>query len=187
VRKSHALIAVTVLFVGIIGIAPAQAQASRASFTTTVPFEFTVGIRTLPAGTYTFEMVLGSPSQADQIGILVVRGLDRKHYVAQVTDVAQTIEASEKATAIFHRHGGRVFLCEVREKGKIAGLQLRPTVSEDESAQQSEEHEAITLLAVAASQRALGVERRSLSGEMTLYQDSPYESTTTRSNKRSSK
>jgi len=147
-RKSQALIAVSFLFLGMMGTAhAAHAQASKTAFTTTVPFEFVVGNRTLPAGTYSFDMMLGSPSQADQIGILVVRSLDHAHYVAQVTDVAQTLEASEKATAIFHRRGGHMFLSEVREKGKVAGLQLRPTASETESAQESEDQETITLLA----------------------------------------
>jgi len=134
----------------------AHAQVVRSTaFTTAVPFEFAVGNRTLPAGTYTFEMVLGTPTEADQIGILVVRNLDGKHYVAQVTDVAQLVEASEKATAIFHRRGGRVVLSEVREKGKSVGLQLRSIATETQSAGDSEDHEIITLLAAAAPPRPI--------------------------------
>ena len=144
------------LWLGIIGAGIAHAQVIHSTaFTTVVPFEFAVGNRTLPAGTYTFEMVLGTPTEADQIGILVVRNLDGEHYVAQVTDVAQLIQASDKATAIFHRRGGRVVLSEVREAGKSVGLQLRPNPAENSSVEDSEEHEVITLLAVSMAPRPL--------------------------------
>lgn len=155
-RTKLVFMAVSVFWLGIIGAGTAQAQVVRSSsFTTNVPFEFTVGNRTLPSGTYTFEMVLGTPSEADQVGILVVRSLDRVHYVAQVTDVAQMVEASEKASAIFRRHAGRVFLSEVREKGKSVGLQLRPATAQTESADDSEDHETITLVAAVTQPRLL--------------------------------
>jgi len=155
-RTKLVFMAVGVLCLGIIGAGPAHAQVVRSSsFTTNVPFEFTVGNRTLPAGTYTFETVLGTPTENDQVGILVVRSLDREHYVALVTDVAQTIETSEKASAIFRRHAGRVFLSEVREKGKLVGLQLRPTATATETADDSEDQETITLVAAVTQPRLL--------------------------------
>jgi hypothetical protein len=48
---------------------PAQAKTKPKSFVVAVPFDFTAGNRTLPAGSYRFQIVLGSPTQNDTVGI----------------------------------------------------------------------------------------------------------------------
>ncbi len=40
-----------------------------------VPFPFVVGNQTLPAGTYQVQRLLGQPVEADQVGMVVIRGI----------------------------------------------------------------------------------------------------------------
>jgi len=76
-RKAVPLFA---LFITLIGItAGAEAQAHRkAALQASVPYEFVVGNRVFPAGTYVFEMATGSPKTTDQGGVLIVHNRERK-------------------------------------------------------------------------------------------------------------
>src|SRR5258708_40145385 len=63
-------------------------RLKRVAFTTSVPFNFVAGNRTLPAATYTFEIATGMPSGRDRVAVLVVRNVKQRAYVAMVAAVA---------------------------------------------------------------------------------------------------
>lgn len=108
----------------------AASPKAKAAFTAAVPFEFVVGGRTLPAGTYTFEMSTGGPTAGDRYGVLTIRSVDHSWsshsvYLAVVTDVVRGFVVQPKSTAVFSRADGRVFLARVWQQGRQAGFQLR--------------------------------------------------------------
>jgi hypothetical protein len=102
-----------------------NAQTSHHSaLTVKVPFEFVVGNRTFPAGTYKFESLNSAPSNAT-IDYLMVRSMDGRHlYQAIVADVVGSEEPSNPRL-LFTRRGDRAFLSEVWAPGKQAGWGLQ--------------------------------------------------------------
>lgn len=139
-RKALPLFAILITLIGITGAANAQ---SRHEVTTVayVPFEFVVGNRVFPAGTYVFELATGSPKASDQAGVLVVRNRERSLYAAVATGVTSdgTSHATPKLT--FRRGGDRVYLSHVWCQGNAAGLR----VYLPQSATEIVEREALTL------------------------------------------
>lgn len=119
---------------------PAQAQTKRkVTLEASVPFEFVVGSRTFPAGSYIFEMATGAPKKSDQAGILVVRNRERKLYVAVATGVTADEGAHAAHNLVFVRNGDRTCLAKVWRQGDSAGLSLHtaPGATEAEDWEES--------------------------------------------------
>lgn len=139
-RKALPLFA---LLIAIITITTAAADAQtrrKVGFEANVPFEFVVGNRPFPAGTYVFEMATGSPKTTERAGVLVVRNHERKLYAAVSTDVASDSNAHVSPKVVFVRNGERVYLAKVWRQGSVAGLSvhLPPDATEVEDWQESE-------------------------------------------------
>jgi hypothetical protein len=81
------------------GKAPAQEMAVQA----TVPFEFTVGGKLLPADTYTIT--------ASSRGVVTIQGAD-KHFAA-VTVVSRDNTSVKGDELVFEKYGDKYFLDEV--------------------------------------------------------------------------
>jgi hypothetical protein len=52
-----------------------------------IPYVFHIGHRTLPAGSYTFELATGAPNSGDTVGVLIVRNREAKVYQAVAVSV----------------------------------------------------------------------------------------------------
>ncbi len=126
-----ALIAVTTI---------SQAQTHRkVTLEAAVPFEFEIGNRAFPAGTYVFEMATGSPQLTDHAGVLVVRNHQRKLYAAVAADVAADAAPHTTPKLVFQRNGERVFLAKVWRQGNVVGLSVhRAPASIEEEWQESQ-------------------------------------------------
>jgi hypothetical protein len=122
-----------------------NAQTSHHSaLTVKVPFEFVVGNRTFPAGTYKFESLNSAPSSAT-IDYLMVRSMDGRHlYQAIVADVVGSEEPSNPRL-LFTRRGDRAFLSEVWAPGKQAGWGLQCRNDHTQAAES--ENDKLTLIA----------------------------------------
>ena len=122
-----------------------NAQTSHHSaLTVKVPFEFVVGNRTFPAGTYKFESLNSAPSRAT-IDYLMVRSMDGRHlYQAIVADVVGSEEPSNPRL-LFTRRGDRAFLSEVWAPGKQAGWGLQCRNDHTQAAES--ENDKLTLIA----------------------------------------
>jgi hypothetical protein len=75
-RKALPLFATLITLIGPTPVAKAQPR-HEVTAVAYVPFEFVVGNRAFPAGTYVFEMATGSPKITDEAGVLVIR--NREH------------------------------------------------------------------------------------------------------------
>jgi hypothetical protein len=53
----------------------------------TVPYVFHIGNRTLPAGSYQFELATGAPAPTDSVSVIIVRNRPAKVYHAVVVSV----------------------------------------------------------------------------------------------------
>ena len=109
-----------VLSIAIIAITNSAAQAQthrKVALQASVPYEFVVGNRTLPAGNYVFEMATGSPKSTDQAGVLVVHDYQRKLYVAVATGVENDSNTHVLPRLVFLRNGDRVYLSKVWRRG----------------------------------------------------------------------
>ena len=120
----------------------ANGHAQTTTFKARVPFSFVVGNQILPAGTYQVQRLLGRPAEADQIGVIVIRGTERGVYKAVVTELAsQPTESRAGSQLVFATRSGQHYLSEVHVNGekdhRIANLhgQLElagPAFSQDE-------------------------------------------------------
>lgn len=92
-----------------------------------IPFDFVVGTKTLPKGTYTVKLLETSQN------VLVIRGQDNNEaaFAGSITVSAEdTEDNSPKLT--FHRYGNRYFLSQVWSGARLAGQELRKSPQERE-------------------------------------------------------
>ena len=122
-RKALPLFAILITLIGITGAASAQPQHEITAIAY-VPFEFMMGNRVFPAGTYVFEMATGSPKTSDQAGVLVVRNRERSLYAAVATGVSLDEGSHAAPKLAFRRDGDRVYLSNVWCQGSTAGLSI---------------------------------------------------------------
>jgi hypothetical protein len=88
----------------LIAAAGASAQDKRQA---TIPFDFTVGQKLLPAGTYVIDHV--------QPSVISVRGWKGKELVSVLTLITPTGEVRKNPDKlIFHKYGDQYFLSEIR-------------------------------------------------------------------------
>jgi len=114
--------------------------------TAAVPFDFMVGNRHMPAGTY--DITSGQST-------LLVRGEDNGSASFAIAISAYAAKTQEQAKLVFKRYGERYFLSQVWYPGSDQGRQLQVSKVERELAMNSGKPEIVTLLAaVPRAQRA---------------------------------
>jgi hypothetical protein len=82
-----------------VGFASAQERAVKAD----VPFDFTVGNKLVPAGTYTIS--------AGSYGVIEIRNRDA--HVAMLSRTYPDDKQSKTAKLVFHKYGDQYFLSEI--------------------------------------------------------------------------
>jgi len=104
----------------------AQAQSSGAQrVNATIPFTFTVGHKTLPAGKYTFTVL--NPSSDRRI--LQIRSLDgRSSVLVQTRDV--TANVADNAKLVFDRYGDTYVFAQAQMAGDSTTLAALRSKSE---------------------------------------------------------
>ena len=122
--------------------APLAAQTIRV--TATVPFEFMVAGRSMPAGDYTVA-TLGPNSTP------VVRIANGNMSVVSLANssTASSKERAGQALLIFHRYGDRYFLARILDGDRESGLEIPTSHSERELSNTAslEKFETVTVLA----------------------------------------
>jgi hypothetical protein len=115
------LAAIAVLAVGM-----ANAQLNGTPVRADVPFGFTVGTQTFPAGQYTIR-------QMSDMGALGILGTGSAVAIAQ-SNAVESLNAANATKLVFHRYGDRYFLYQVWVEGENRGRQLPKTPLERELA-----------------------------------------------------
>ena len=118
----------TMILVGIVAV-NTHAQTGAHKVVANIPFEFTVGKATLPAGRYTVTVM--NPTSDRKI--LQVRQIDgRASAMVITTDVAG--DMSENAKLVFHRYGDRHYFAQAQMSGDSTSLAAVKTRSEQKHA-----------------------------------------------------
>lgn len=109
----------SVLVVGVMMVASvAPANAQNNSVSANVPFEFTIGGKSLPAGEY---MVRAFTQNGNT---LAVSNKSSSKSAIRLSIPIQAASESKNTKLVFHRYGPRYFLAEVWVAGEKTGRQL---------------------------------------------------------------
>jgi hypothetical protein len=128
VIKGFAMLVMVIVLALATAVVSVNAQ-SATKVAADIPFEFSVGYKTMPAGAYVLRSLTGTGDA------LMIQSAD-----SSVTALRQTEATGQKkdnhARLIFHRYGERYFLAEVWNGTDLTGRQLLK--SQEERAIESE-------------------------------------------------
>jgi hypothetical protein len=103
----------------------AQAQLPGTAVRASIPFDFIVRGRTLPAGIYEIRRINDGPID------LIIRNVDHKRDEALFqTETVYVNRRERKDLLVFHRYGDSYFLSEVLTAGEQMGRELLPSRAE---------------------------------------------------------
>ena len=105
-----------------------------------IPFSFTVGEKTLPAGEYSFER-----NRKDSDLVWLVQSRDGHVTALFTTTAVRATETQEKAKLVFHKYGDQYFLSQIWTQGETAGRELLIQGFERQLAKDAIERQMIVL------------------------------------------
>ena len=105
------------LFIAATFITAGKAIAQDHAVQATIPFNFTVSGRTLPAGNYTLGSDVTSPR------ILKIRDQSQRVHV-MVLSMPSPDENRKENSLVFHKYGSQYFLSEIRSESSAINVQL---------------------------------------------------------------
>ena len=110
-----------IMLVGFIVAATAAVEAQGVRrMVVNVPFDFVVGKRTLPAGTYTFKQLT-----RDNDKPLLMQSADKRTTQVVLTSPVEKAATSDTAAQLdFRRYGDKYFLARVWSGGQTTGREL---------------------------------------------------------------
>ena len=109
-------------------VGSAQGQSLTNRLKANIPFDFSVGEKKLPAGTYSF----GRASQNSDDTVLAITDDDGHRKATRLSYSAQRLHARDKATLVFHHLDDQYFLVQVWPAGATIGRQFPKSRSERE-------------------------------------------------------
>lgn len=145
-RKKVFITALTGGLLAVLAAATAYSQMPGTSLRATIPFDFNVRGKTLPAGEYEIKRITDQPEG------LIISSLTDTHD----RSIFQTLPVEAKTTPgksefVFHRYGDSYFLSEVFTAGEETGRELLPSRQEksmrQEMAGNRAEPETVALVA----------------------------------------
>jgi hypothetical protein len=96
-----------------------------------IPFNFTVGNKTLPAGAYDVATI-----ETHDTKMLRLQTLDGKSSMIVGSNAAVATKCPERSILVFNRYGSQYFLSEIWVKGETAGRHLPQSNREKELAKE---------------------------------------------------
>ena len=124
--KWHAFSLISLLSLLLVaGSAVAQTVHVRAN----IPFNFAVGNKTLPAGTYDVGTIDGRDNK-----MLLLQSRDGNSSMIAGSNAAENVKPADKTKLVFNQYGSRYFLSEIWVNGATRGRQLPKTSREKELA-----------------------------------------------------
>lgn len=106
-----------IVVMAIASAAVSNAQSNR-RVVATIPFEFSIDYKTLPAGDYTIQ-TLASAGDA-----LLIQKVDGSTSVFRQSNAIDSLGKESPACLVFHRYGQRYFLAEVWNGSNSGGRRL---------------------------------------------------------------
>ncbi|HEY6120813.1 MAG TPA: hypothetical protein VIV66_12705 [Pyrinomonadaceae bacterium] len=140
--KSHALRTLPLLTLLLMLTTISTSAQSQRSGVLNIPFSFTVGEKTLPAGEYTVE-----PNRKDYDKVWLVQSKDNHTSVLVITMSVRAKETQEQTKLVFHRLGEQYFLSQIWTPGGSTGRELTIPGAERELAKNAKNRRTIVVLA----------------------------------------
>ena len=129
--KGITMLALIVTLALATAVISANAQSANSSkVVTNVPFEFSVGYKSMPAGEYSVQTIASASDG------LLIQSADGKISALRLSDAIQTSKDKPKARLVFHRYGDRYFLAEVWNGADNTGRRLRQSQEESAAAEE---------------------------------------------------
>jgi hypothetical protein len=138
--KKQVIRNLTILGLLLVMTAVSVRAQSKHSKVTTIPFDFIVGQKTLPAGEYTIE-----PNRRDSDKVWLVQSRDGRTSTFFITMSVRANETQETTKFVFHKYGDRYFLSQIWTPGGNSGRELLMPRVERELAKSTIERETIVL------------------------------------------
>ena len=101
---------------------PAHAQMPGSTMRVTIPFDFIVRGKPLPAGDYQMVRINDSPE-----GLIIRNVNDKRDHVVFQTESVEPKRIPKRNELVFHRYGDSYFLSEVLTAGEQTGREVAPT------------------------------------------------------------
>ena len=134
-RKLFSIVVIGSVLVVLVA-ATAQAQLPGTAIRATIPFDFKIQGRTLPAGNYEIRRIGDEP-----IGLLI-RNVDDKHDKAMFeTEPVYMRRMAGKDELVFNRYGDTYFLSEVETGGEQTAREVYPSRAERRLREQTAENQ----------------------------------------------
>ena len=118
-KRTTAIALIAMANLALAGTSFAQSYGVRA----TVPFDFTVGNKLLPSGTYIMER------QAKNSNVIMIRSHDKPIAVLSLAHPDGN-KCRNGGKLLFHRYGGQYFLSEILSGGAGMNVELPPSKAE---------------------------------------------------------
>jgi len=109
-------------------LATTQGARAQEPVVASIPFQFTAGQTTLPAGEYRVEKM------NDVSSALLIRSTEGNGAIMVMTSAASAHAPQTQSKLIFHRYGNRYFLTQVWSAGSSQGRELPKSAKEKEQA-----------------------------------------------------
>lgn len=107
-------------------VASTQGQSLAYRIKANIPFDFSVGEKKLPAGTYSVSRI----SQNSGDTVIAIAGDDGRPKAIRLSNSAQRLHARDRATLVFHHYADQYFLFQVWPAGATTGRQFPKSRSE---------------------------------------------------------
>lgn len=121
--KGFTMLMLVVVLALATAVISANAQSSN-KVVADVPFEFSVGYKTMPVGEYSVQIVASAGNA------LLIQNVDAKTSALRLSEATDRLKNSSQARLVFHRYGERYFLAEVWNGADITGRQLLKSLEE---------------------------------------------------------
>ena len=115
--KGFTMLSLVVALAFVAAVTSAYGQTSRRQVAT-IPFEFAVGDKNLPAGEY----AVGSITAGGEA--LLIKGTDQSNAAIRMTNRVNKLEPAETGKLVFRRYANNYFLTEVWVAGDSTGRSL---------------------------------------------------------------
>lgn len=109
-------------------VASAQGQSLVYRIKANIPFDFSIGEKKLPAGTYSISRL----RQHSDDSVVAITDDDGHSKAIRLSSAAQRVVAKSKPTLVFHRYGDQYFLFQVWQAGATSGREFPRSHSERE-------------------------------------------------------
>lgn len=104
--KGFAMVMLVVALAMVTAAATTNAQSSH-RVTADVPFEFSVGYKTMPAGQYKIQIITSANDA------VLIQSEDGKQSALRLSEATTRAKDKSKVRLVFHRYGERYFLAQV--------------------------------------------------------------------------